>query len=140
MTARVIGVPVFTFLFRGNISATAVPFVYFLTNQGPWCDFAESGSQSGFVWFLKEPVFGGFCYFFFIWSLYHFSLIPAGGSSIGWLSPKFSSFCLNCALLSSIMMVFVSSLKRSIPRFRISRGKRFQYFWTLRPNVCYAKE
>ena len=56
--------PVFTFLFKGNGGATAVTFVYFLTNHGSWHVFAETDFQFGFVWFFKVPDSGAFYYFF----------------------------------------------------------------------------
>ena len=141
MTVAVVSVPVFTFMIRRNRSETAVTIVYFLTNQGAWRDFAETGVQLNlFVWFFKEPIFGVFHYIFLFQFSFQLSFIPAGGSSIGWLSPKFKSFCLSRALLSSVMIVFISVLKPSIPRFRVSRGRRFQYFWTLRLNVNCVKE
>jgi hypothetical protein len=115
LTAAVVSVPVFTFVIRRNRSETAVTIVYFLTNQGAWRDFAETGVQLNlFVWFFKEPVFGVFYYIFVFQFSFHLSFIPAGGSSIGWLSPKFRSFCLSRALLSHVMMVFISVLKPSI--------------------------
>ena len=75
----VISVPVFTFMIRGNRSATAVTFVYFLTNQGARRDFPETGVRLSLVWFFKEPVFGIFSYIFVFQFSFHLLFILAGG-------------------------------------------------------------